>query len=162
MIKSIQLFIILSILCLQFHEATAQSYKSVELKPIYKQGWKYYYDFRKVNSPSALQIPLQSLNDEEVNVRFRRYSTMQSLRGIGYFASVIYLISGSSSIQGSGEVFLGILAASVIADITLSITSHHQMKKAIQRYNLLIINKKIGAGIQPGQQLIGLGFTRKF
>ncbi len=48
--------------------ANAQRYRTVELKPITQQGWKYYYDLVKVASPASLEIPLRSVQDEEVDL----------------------------------------------------------------------------------------------
>lgn len=133
------LWIIIPVSCL-----FAQGNKMVELKPIQAQGWNYYYDFQRVNSAYALQIPLQALEDEEINKRFKRYTTYQTFRGFGYLATFIYIISSTSYTQSSDNVFIGMIGASVALDLGFSIAGHSQIRKAIDRYNLLILPRRVG------------------
>ena len=49
-----------------FANATAQFTKSIPLKPIYKNGQKYFYGTKKVNSAYSLQIPLEGIDNPEV------------------------------------------------------------------------------------------------
>lgn len=136
--------------------------KTIELKPIQNQGWKYFYDFKRVKSPYALQIPLQALNDEEIEKRYRRFSNYQDLRGIAYLVPVILLFTAPT--QDNSETFLALLAGSIVADLTFTILSHHELKKAIGRYDEKILTKN-SVGLQwqhlPNQQLFGLSFRHR-
>lgn len=154
------------ICCLIFalSNCKAQSTKSIELKPIQKQGWRYYYDFSPIKSPYALQIPLQGVEDEEINARFKRFSTFQSLRAVCYIASLVYLITNTSSSQSSDEIFLGLFAGALVLDLSFTIASHHQFKKAVDRYNLLILPKTVGhaRGTPSSTQSMGMQIILKF
>jgi len=143
-------------------QALAKSYKTMELKPIQVQGWKYFYDFKRVNSPYALVIPMQSLEDEEINRRLNSYNTLQTLRGLGYLASVLYLISGASSSQSADETFLILFGAAIVADLSFTIIAHHQMRLAIDKYNLSIISPQARTKAVYPQSSLGLRFLYKF
>jgi hypothetical protein len=123
--------------------------KTVTLEPIVKQGWRYYYDNRKVLRPYALQIPLQAVKDDEVDLRFKRFQTYQRLQGIAHLAFLLYVLTSESRIDF--DTFLILYGATIASDLTLEVLSHHQMSKAIDRYNTLILpQRKVGAHI-PGQ-----------
>jgi len=136
--------------------AHAQFTKEITLKPIYKNGGKYFYGEQRMNSVYALQIPLQSLNDSEINARYKKFKTFQVLRGVAYIPSLIYLFTnanfgGRRPTRGiSSETFLLLWAGGLAADITFNALSHHQMGKAIDIYNVKISNKST----------LGLSFNR--
>lgn len=136
----------------------AQNTKMVELKPIQVQGHKYFYDFSKVQSPYALQIPLQAVEDEEVNRRFKKFITFQYLRGIGYIASFVYIIT-APSYQYADETFLVIFLSAIAMDISFNLAGHSQIKKAAERYNLLILPKKIGMKVNNRGEKDAWGLT---
>lgn len=137
----------------------AQFTKTMELKPIQKQGWKYFYDFKRVKSPYALQIPMEVLEDEEISKRYRRFSQYQDLRGIAYLVPLVFLFTEQAQTMSGSETFVLLLAGSVVADLTFTIISHHELKKGIARYNEIILSKPT-LGMQwqqlPSHQLIGL------
>lgn len=63
--------------------------KTIELKPIHIQGGKYYYNFKKVSGGACgLQIPLESLGDDEINRRYKSFRTMRILA----FTGVAYVL----------------------------------------------------------------------
>jgi hypothetical protein len=136
--------------------ALAQFTKEVPLKPIFKQGWKYFYGDQRMNSVYALQIPLESLNNKEINERFKRFKRFQILRGVGYIPGIVYLLvnanfGGRRPTRGiNSQTFLLLWAGGLAADITFNAMAHHQMGKAIDIYNLKISNKST----------LGLSFNR--
>jgi hypothetical protein len=136
--------------------AHGQLTKEMPLKPIYKNGGKYFYGTQRMNSVYALQIPLQSLNDSEINLRYKKFKTFQALRGVAYIPALIYLFTnanfgGRRPTRGiSSETFLLFVVGGVAADITLNALSHHQMAKAIDIYNVKISDKSS----------LGLSFNR--
>jgi len=60
--------------------AWAQQTITVPLKPIHKQGRQYFYDGKRMYSPYAIQVPLQSLNDREINRYFNQFRGFQQAR----------------------------------------------------------------------------------
>jgi hypothetical protein len=134
----------------------AQFTKEIPLKPIYKNGGKYFYGDQRMNSVYALQIPLQSLNDNEINARYKKFKTFQALRGAAYIPGLVYLLTnanfgGRRPTRGiNSETFLLLWAGGIAGDITFNALSHHQMGKAIDIYNVKISNKSI----------LGLSFNR--
>lgn len=139
--------------------AKAQFTKEMPLKPIYKNGWKYFYGGQKMNSVYALQIPLQSLDDKEINERFKKFKTFQVCRVFAYMPALVYLLTNAHF--GSGrrgyttrgintETFLLLAIGGVAGDLTLKELAHHQMGKAIDIYNMKISNKST----------LGLSFNR--
>lgn len=144
------------------HSASAQHTRMVELQPIQKVGHRYFYDSRPLGTAFALQIPLQSLKDEEIDQRYNRFVNFQRLRSLGYLASLIY-IGTNPNLYTSSNSFATILLASIAADITFNLISHHQMRKAIDRYNLLILpNAPIGSSPSGSALQFSLGVGRRF
>jgi hypothetical protein len=138
--------------------ANAQFTKEVPLKPIYKQGWKYFYGDQRMNSVYALQIPLESLGDQEINARFRKFKKLQIYRVLIYVPSVVYLFAnvhfggrrGYSTRGMDTETFLLLATGGLAGDITFNAMAHQQMAKAIDIYNVKISNKST----------LGLSFNR--
>ncbi len=155
--------------------ADAQFTKEVPLKPIYKQGWKYFYGGKKMNAAYALQIPLEALDNKEVNERFKKFKTLRTFRKIAYIPSLIYLLTsvhlrfghrrGYNVQNASTETFALLVAGGVAADVAFNAMAHQQMGKAIDIYNLQIANKSsLGLHINPlhKQNSIGLSFHLTF
>lgn len=90
----------------------AQRYKTVELKPIAKQGWQYYYDLKKVGTPLALEVPLLALNDEEVNKNWGTSKAFRSASALVSIAPLIYLVTiASNQTYGDPTTFWIIMGA---------------------------------------------------
>ena len=151
--------VIILLLWIGTSSAYAQDTKEVTLKPIYKNGWKYFYGGQKMNSAYALQIPLQSLDDKEINARFKKFKKFQAYRILVYIPALVYLFTNAHF--GSGrrgyttrgvntETFLILVAGGVAGDITFKEFAHQQMGKAIDIYNVKISNKST----------LGLSFNR--
>jgi hypothetical protein len=134
--------------------ALAQRYRTVELKPIAKQGWSYYYELKKVASPLALQIPLLALDDEEVTRHYRGYSTLVNVAGSLSVVPVIYILTLPSSSYIDETTFWLVIGGTLIAQYSLLIASHSKLRKAIDRYNLLIL--------QPSGHAPGIRLTYRF
>src|SRR5882757_6599922 len=136
----------------------AQFTKEVPLKPIYKQGWKYFYGDQRMNSVYALQIPLESLGDQEINARFKTFKRYQVYRVLVYIPSFVYLLAnvhfggrrGYSTRGMDAETFLLLAVGGLAGDITFNAMAHQQMAKAIDIYNVKISNKSV----------LGLSFNR--
>ncbi len=133
----------------------AQRYKTVELKPIAKQGWKYYYDLKRVSSPIALEVPLMALNDEEIIKDVRASKTLRSVSALIAIAPLIYLITLTNNYGYTDPtVFWIILGGTFVTQLGLTALSHLKLEKAIDRYNTLIF--------QPSSSSLGVQMIWKF
>lgn len=159
-------FILIALLVGTFANATAQVTKSIPLKPIYKNGQKYFYGTKKVNSAYSLQIPLEGIDNPEVNRYYNSFKTLQSLRGYAYLPSIIFLVAGNNGSQNEADTFLYLLLGGVVGDITLNLLSHHKMGKAIDIYNISIADRaSINLQIEHAnrdQTLISFGVRKLF
>lgn len=110
---------------------------TIELKSIQKQGWRYYYDFKPVENPYALQIPIAALDDAEVSRDFNSYKTLNKIGNLAWIAPGIVLLNGDLP----PERFPLIIVGTAAANLFFGILAHRKMKRAINRYNLLILEK---------------------
>lgn len=131
--------------------------KTIELKPISYHGGKYYYGFKRVSGGAyGLQIPLQSLDDEEINHRYKSFKTLRTLGVTFSFIPLVYLFStayGSHQTYDS-KTFWVVWGGSLVAFLTCEITGQIQIRKGIDRYNLLIL--------EPSSNSLGISLTVKF
>lgn len=133
----------------------AQRYKTVELKPITKQGWRYYYDLKKVKSHLALEIPLMSLNDEEITKYVQASKAYQSAAIAVAFIPVVYIftIPGNSGYVNPTTFWI-IMGGSLATQIGLNAIGHNKLGKAIDRYNTLIF--------KPSSRSLGVEMVWRF
>ena len=162
-------FFILITLVFWGAKASAQRTKSVELKPIVKQGWKYYYDGRRVKTPYALQIPLEALEDREINERLRKFKKYQVLQSVTFLPALIYLFTydhrGYRSRNGFVNTYLLLAGGGLAGSIAFNALAHHQMSKAIDIYNFKIAEgSSIGLTINslPERNFACVSYTYKF
>lgn len=132
----------------------AQRYKTVELKPIAKQGWRYYYDLKRVASPIALEIPLLALDDEEVIRYYRASKTLRGAAAAVSFIPLIYIITIPASGYLDPTTFWIIFGGTLATQLGLEALGHIKLGKAIDRYNTLIF--------QPSSSSLGLQLTWRF
>ena len=133
----------------------SQKFKTVELKPIVRQGGVYYYDLKRVHGGAyGLQIPLQSLNDDEINRRYKTFRTLRVSESIVAAAPAFYLISISRNQLINQTEFWTVFGASIGASLGLELVAHLQIKKGIDRYNTLVIG--------VSSQVVGPSFTYRF
>ena len=146
--------------------ARAQKTINVPLKPIHKQGWQYFYDGKRMYSPYAIQVPLQSLNDREINRYFNQFRGFQQARGFVYLPSLIFLFTNESSSQDAARALLLLFAAGLAADLSLNITSHRRLSKAINLYNFAIMDRaSIGLNLDRlpanNQYMVSFGLNKR-
>ncbi len=149
-----------------------QATQTVHLKPIHKQGLYYYYNFKKVDgSAYGLQIPLQSLEDPEIDLRYKNFKTLRTIGIAAIFIPTIYLFSlpPSNNTTGTGsfdpKTFLIVSLASFTATIGLEIGAKRQLNRAIDKYNTTIMKRNsIGLRLEPVQNsaALGIGFSHTF
>jgi hypothetical protein len=136
---------LITILVLLNVPALAQ-YKTLELKPIQRQGWKYYYDFRKVSSADALQIPLVAMEDERINKYYNTYSSLQLVSGLVFAIPVLYAVYNITSNVYDPDTFWRLTLGAVGVSLAMEIWSHNRIKLAIDRYNSLLLTHPSGKG----------------
>lgn len=134
--------------------AIAQTYKTVELKPITQQGWKYFYDLKKVSSPIALEVPLLAVNDDEVNRHLKGARTYRTIESIVIIVPLVYVLSLPRNTYVDPNTFWWIFGGTLAAQLGLEALSHMQMGKAIDKYNMIIL--------RPSGRSLGLELTWRF
>lgn len=132
----------------------AQRYQTIELKPITKQGWQYFYDLKRVSSPVALEVPLMALNDEEINRHFRASKTLRFVSGAISIAPALYLFSIPSNGFADPTTFWLIMGGTIVTQVGIEVFRHVKLGKAIERYNSLIFH--------PSSSSLGVQLTWKF
>jgi hypothetical protein len=151
--------------------SSAQFTKSVHLKPILKSGRIYYYDTKRVVGPYSLQIPLEAVEDEEVNHYFGKFKLFQKLRGFSYLPAFAFLLASSNQTitgtsQSDADAFIYLILGGLAADITFNSIAHHKMRKAIDVYNIAIaqrssLNLNLDRPVTGGT-IMNIGFRKKF
>jgi hypothetical protein len=138
--------------------STAQQTKTMDLKGIYHQGFNYYYDLKKVDGGAyGLQIPLQSLNDIEINRHYKSFRTLRTIETIIVLVPLAYtlaIIPEARRQKVNSGTSLAVIGTSVLAIIGLEISAKHHLRKGIDRYNQLIVS--------PGSASAGVNITYKF
>ena len=97
----------------------------------------YLYGGKTVNS-LALQIPLQEVNDFEVNKFYKQNQNYNRLSSATSFIPLVYLYTKDfKSINGRDFTFVFI--STIVSNNILKAIGRKKLKKAIFRYNNLII-----------------------
>lgn len=134
--------------------ASGQQYRTVELKPITQQGWKYYYDLKKVSSPVALEMPLLAVNDDEVNRYLKGSKNWSSAASFVTLIPLIYVLTLPRNGYVDPNTFWWIIGGTAAVQLGMTAISHIKLGKSIDRYNILIL--------QPSGRSLGLELTYKF
>lgn len=143
-------------LLLMAGSAFAQQYRTVELKPITQQGWKYFYDMNKVSSPEALEIPLLAVKDDEVTRYLKASRNWRTAETVVTLVPLIYLLTLPKQKVVDPETFWWTLGGTLALQLGMEAVVHVKLGKAIDKYNMLIM--------QPTGSVTGVGvnFTYKF
>lgn len=134
--------------------AMSQTYKTVELKPITQQGWKYFYDLKKVSSPSALEVPLIAVNDEEVTRHLKGFRTYQTIESVVVIIPLVYVLSLPRNQYVDPNTFWWVFGGTLAVQLGLEAISHVRLGKAIDKYNMIIL--------KPSGRSLGLELTWRF
>jgi hypothetical protein len=145
--------LILVALCIT--QAHAQ-YKTMELKPIQKHGWNYYYDFKKVSTADALQIPLQAMNDASINKYYKTFNGLQLGSSLVFLAPLLYILYNVQNNTYDAPMFWGLTVGAIGVSLAMEIWSHNRMKLAIERYNTLLLPHP--SGRIPQSPALSIGF----
>lgn len=134
--------------------ALAQQYKTIELKPITQQGWKYYYDLKKVSGPTALEVPLLAVNDQEVTRYLRSYRSWRAAESFITFIPLIYFLSLPRNQYVDPNTFWWIFGGTLAVQLGLEAIAHVKLGKAVDKYNMIIL--------QPSGRSLGLEVVYRF
>lgn len=134
--------------------ASAQKYRTIELKPITKQGWQYFYDLKKVSSPVALEVPLLSLNDPEVNRYTKGYKGWNAASGLVTIIPLVYFLSLPKNGYVDPNTFWWVFGGTIAAQLGITAVAHVKLGKAIDKYNMVIL--------QPSGRSLGVEVTYRF
>ncbi len=134
--------------------ARGQQYRTIELKPIAQEGWKYYYDLKRVSSPVALEVPLLAVNDDEVNRYLKAYKNWSAAAGLVTIIPIVYVLSIPRTGYVDQETFWWVFGGTLAAQLGITAISHIKLGKSIDRYNMLIL--------RPTGLNLGLSVTYKF
>lgn len=145
----------LVLICFGLLSCTAQKFKTIELKPIVRQGGVYYYDLKRVHGGAyGLQIPLQSLDDDEVNKYYKRFRGWR-LVGIGFSViPAVYIFSLSRNQFLNETQFWTVFGVSIVGGLACEVIAIHHIRKGIDRYNTLVLG--------VSRQEVGPSLTYKF
>lgn len=119
--------------------AKGQQYRTIELKPITQQGWRYFYDMKKVMDPVALEVPLLAVNDQEVNRYLSGYRTWNAVGKYLLLVPTIYLISLPRNNYVDSSTFWWVFGGTLAAQIGLEAIAHVKLGKAVDKYNVVIM-----------------------
>jgi hypothetical protein len=134
--------------------AMSQTYKTVELKPITQQGWKYFYDLKRVTGPAALEVPLIAVNDEEVTHHLKGFRTYQTIESVVVIIPLVYVLSLPRNQYVDPNTFWWVLGGTLAVQLGMEALSHVQLGKAIDKYNMIIL--------RPSGRSFGLELTWRF
>ncbi len=134
--------------------AAAQKYKTIELKPITQQGWKYFYDFKKVSSPAALEVPLMAVNDAEVTQYTKAYRNWNAAGAVVTIIPLIYFLSLPKNGYVDPNTFWWVFGGTIAAQLGITAVAHVKLGKAIDKYNMVIL--------QPSGRSLGIELTYRF
>lgn len=134
-----------------------QKYKMVELKPITQQGWKYFYDLKKVSSPASLEVPLLAVEDAEVTRYLKASKNWKSAEQFVTLIPLIYVLSLPRNQYVDPNTFWWVFGATIAAQLGMEAISNAKLGKAIDKYNMIILQPT--GSLEQG---VGVNLTWKF
>lgn len=132
--------------------AKGQQYRTIELKPITQQGWKYFYDLKKVSLPAALEVPLLAVNDQEVERYLKGYKGWHAAGSFILLVPFIYVVSLPQNSYHDPTTFWWIFGGTLAAQLGMEAIAHIKLGKAIDKYNLVIMRPE-GSLYGPGASI---------
>jgi hypothetical protein len=155
--KKISLFLLCLTFCSQVKSQINSSAGQQSLKPLSKRGTSYYYDSKKLRNGYSVQVPFQQLNDESINLSFKKYENTRRVGRYSYLVPLVYLITVSSSHANStnkqltkseANVGTALLWGAFFTNMGCNYFSNIHLRKGVDRYNqLLVKNNSVGFSI---------------
>lgn len=127
---------------------------------------KYYYDSLSIESPYGLQIPLLQLQDDTVKREFLIFKKSRNTAKIINLISAgfsLYTFFNRDKIPGS-TYWITIGSIGVVSGF-FNVRSTIHLDKAIQRYNKVILENKVGFRCDKtfnGQGFLSIGIVHGF
>ena len=126
-------------------------------------GSVYFYGGKKLSSPYSLEIPFYELNDPTVNHHFRTFRTLTTFTRLTSVATLVYALLNR---KGNNDTYWVVYGSSVAASLTFTIVGNGQVNKAVNRYNELLRQPRVGLSVSPvpltGQVAFGAGVAWRF
>lgn len=141
------------LLCLA--DLQAQFTKTVSLKPIQIQGevvfgMKYRYGLRMLNDAYALEVPLSSLENKEVERQYQGFKRLDDAARWVNLVPLFYFVYQVSNTANSGRRFVNansfwaVWGGSLLAAWGIKIAGRVKLKRAIDTYNDVIFMPEVG------------------
>ena len=127
---------------------------------------KFIYDRQTIENPLGLQIPMLQARDTEVNVEFLKFKQQRKAVQIVSLVSTglsLYTIFNREKV--SSELYWGSFAGTALISGYLNIKSNQHLAKAINRYNEVVSENKIGLILDKSfqnQAILGVGISHSF
>lgn len=128
-------------------------------------GSVYFYGGKKLSSPYSLEVPFYELNDPAVNHHFQAFRTMTTLSRLVGLAPLAYILVQRSRNNGT---YWTVFGGSIVASLTFNVIGNGQVNKAVSRYNQMLRQPRVSAGISAapvpltGQVAVGAGMAWRF
>jgi hypothetical protein len=133
------LFILTPLFFVAVFSSSGQKYKTVELKPITQQGWRYFYDLKRVSSPIAVEVPLMAVNDPEVNRYLKASRNWRSAEQFITLVPLVYLLTLPRVNSVDPDTFWWIFGGTIAVQLGMEAVSHAKLGLAIDKYNMIIL-----------------------
>lgn len=162
--KLLTLFLLL-IFTKSFAQSERKTLFPIEVKKKFL-GIKYIYDRQTIENPLALQIPMLQARDTQVNVEFLKFKQQRKAVQIVSLASTafsLYTIFNREKV--SDGVYWGTFGGTVLLSGYLNVKSNQHLAKAINRYNEVVSENKIGLILDKSfqnQAILGIGISHSF
>lgn len=161
--------LLLSILVGMGFVTKAQTVKSI-LLPIEVRkkflGVNFIYDRQTIENPLALQIPLLQAKDPIVNVAFLTYKQQRKMvQLINIVPAGVSLYTIFNREKVSSGFYWSTVGTTLLISSYLNIKSNVHLSKAINRYNALFTDNKVGMNLErigSNELAIGVQFTHSF
>ena len=116
----------------------------IALQPIHFERGRFYYGLEPVQNASSIEIPLLVLDDIEIVQKLKRFRTYSVIARFITLTPMIYLLSTDQKSfitpQYRNEVIY-VSVGSLLAHVAIQVLARLQIRKGIDRYNELIVNR---------------------
>jgi hypothetical protein len=163
--KSILTLFLLLIFSKSFAQNDRKNLFQIEVKKKFL-GTKFIYDRQTIENPLGLQIPMLQARDTEVNVEFLKFKQQRkAVQIVSLISTGLSLYTIFNREKVSSEVYWGAFAGTALISGYLNIKSNQHLGKAINRYNEVVSENKIGLILDKSfqnQAILGVGILHSF
>jgi hypothetical protein len=163
--KSILTLFLLLIFTKSFAQNDRKNLFPIEVKKKFL-GTKFIYDRQTIENPLGLQIPMLQARDAEVNVEFLKFKQQRkAVQIVSLISTGLSLYTIFNREKVSSEVYWGTFGGTVLLSGYLNVRSNQHLAKAINRYNEVVSENKIGLILDKSfqnQAILGVGILHSF